>query len=78
MEWIDKYFEFLLEQLAHDTEMFTHWWMWVFICIPAVIYFVFCCIKWSIILFPVLLALKVTLAIFDEILKTIRVIFKRK
>lgn len=58
VEFIEKYLGFLWETFMYDVSVFSQGWIYYCLLIPAFGYFVFFCIKWSILLFPFWMPLK--------------------
>jgi hypothetical protein len=53
---LEQYLSLLLTQLQADAAVLSTKWM-IFTLVPALIYFIFCCLKWYILLAPVTLPL---------------------
>jgi len=55
------YLKLLVDQAQYDLGVFSHWWMWAPLMIPALFYFFFVVIKWSVLTLPVTFAIGVML-----------------
>lgn len=45
-----KYLNFIMEQFMSDVQVFNHWWM--YLIIPAIFWFIFMVIKFTVLLMP--------------------------
>ena len=48
-----KYMEILIGQLQFDVEVFSHWWMYAFLLVPAIGYLIFFMAKWMVLTAPI-------------------------
>jgi hypothetical protein len=53
LEILLAYVNFLWQAFQFDIEVFSHWWMYAFLCVPAVGYLIFFCFKWFVITLPI-------------------------
>jgi len=51
-DFFESYLAFLWETFMYDVSVFSQGWIYYWLLVPAFFYFVFFCIKWSILLFP--------------------------
>jgi hypothetical protein len=68
-EIITAYINFLWKVFQFDMDMYTKWWMWVFIAVPAVLYTVFFFAKWAVMTAPVWLPVFLALTGFKNVIK---------
>lgn len=57
----ELYLQFLWDTFQYDIEVFSTPWVWFCFLFPAFVYFIFFCFKWSILLSPFIIILKVFL-----------------
>lgn len=48
----ENYLNFLWETFMYDMDVFSQGWIYFWLLIPAFFYFLFFCIKWSLLLIP--------------------------
>lgn len=58
MNVLNEYVEFLWTQFQYDWSVFTNPWL-LYTVVPAVLYLVFFCVKWWVLLVPITLPLTV-------------------
>lgn len=57
-EFLISYLEFILNFLMNRVEAFTHWWMWVFLFIPALVNLIYTVIGVTLLTAPVWLPIR--------------------
>lgn len=63
----EKYLELLYGFFLYDLDVFSKWWLYLPLCIPAAFYFAFFLVKWIVLLMPVIIILNSITTIFRSI-----------
>ena len=53
LEILLAYVNFLWQAFQFDVAVFSHWWMYAFLCVPVTGYLIFFCLKWFVITLPI-------------------------
>ena len=61
-----EYLNLLWNSFQYDLNVLSTWWVWAAFFIPAVLYILFMCVKWYILLFPIWLPLKLLRIPFEK------------
>ena len=60
-----NYFNLLWESFQYDIEVFSQWWMYTHLLIPATFYLVFFIVKWIVLTFPIWFSVSLPLKLLN-------------
>jgi hypothetical protein len=65
-----KYLNILYDYFLYDISVFSNWWMYAPLLIPAILYLIFCLFKWSFLLIPIWMPIRLAISGISGIFST--------